>query len=77
MKTDVIWIAGGIDKGNDYSELDTVVREKVKAIVCLGKDNSKIINAFTGTVPTIVVITSYSIHYTKLYDQTTTHLQAW
>jgi UDP-N-acetylmuramoylalanine--D-glutamate ligase len=58
MKTDVIWIAGGIDKGNDYSELDTVVREKVKAIVCLGKDNSKIINAFTGTVPTIVETTS-------------------
>ncbi len=58
MKTDVIWIAGGIDKGNDYSELDTVVREKVKAIVCLGKDNSKIINAFTGTVTTIVETTS-------------------
>jgi UDP-N-acetylmuramoylalanine--D-glutamate ligase len=54
METDVIWIAGGIDKGNDYSELNTVVREKVRAIVCLGKDNQKIISAFNGTVPTII-----------------------
>jgi UDP-N-acetylmuramoylalanine--D-glutamate ligase len=58
QKTDVIWIAGGIDKGNDYSELNSVVREKVKAIVCLGKDNSKIIDAFTDMVPTIVETTS-------------------
>jgi UDP-N-acetylmuramoylalanine--D-glutamate ligase len=58
QKTDVIWIAGGIDKGNDYSELSSVVREKVKAIVCLGKDNSKIIDAFTDMVPTIVETTS-------------------
>ncbi len=41
METDVVWIAGGIDKGNDYSELFPVVRQKVKAIVCLGKDNKK------------------------------------
>jgi UDP-N-acetylmuramoylalanine--D-glutamate ligase len=58
MKPDVIWIAGGIDKGNDYSELDLVVKEKVKAIVCLGKDNHKIIEAFGGVVPTIVETTS-------------------
>jgi UDP-N-acetylmuramoylalanine--D-glutamate ligase len=54
MKSDVIWIAGGIDKGNDYSELSAVVKQKVKAIVCLGKDNHKIIEAFRDTVPTIV-----------------------
>ena len=58
MKTRVVWIAGGIDKGNDYSELNTVVKEKVKAIVCLGKDNQKIINSFSGLVPTIVETTS-------------------
>jgi UDP-N-acetylmuramoylalanine--D-glutamate ligase len=58
MKTDVVWIAGGIDKGNDYAELNTVVKEKVKAIVCLGKDNQKIISAFTGIVPTIIETTS-------------------
>lgn len=43
----IIWIAGGVDKGNDYSELIPIVAKKVKAIVCLGKDNSKIINAFS------------------------------
>ncbi len=54
METDVIWIAGGVDKGNDYSELFTVVNKKVKAIVCLGRDNRKIIEAFSDKVPTIV-----------------------
>lgn len=54
MKSDVVWIAGGIDKGNDYSELASLVKQKVKAIVCLGKENSKIINAFKDMVPTIV-----------------------
>ena len=58
MKTEVIWIAGGVDKGNDYSELNGVVKEKVKAIVCLGKDNQKIVNAFSDLVPTIVETTS-------------------
>jgi len=58
METDVIWIAGGIDKGNDYSELFQVVRQKVKAIVCLGKDNHKIVEAFSDKVPTIVETTS-------------------
>lgn len=42
----IIWIVGGIDKGNDYSMLVPIVKEKVKAIICLGKDNSTIIKAF-------------------------------
>ena len=54
MKSKVIWIAGGVDKGNDYSELTELVREKVKALVCLGTDNEKIKKAFEGIVPTIV-----------------------
>lgn len=58
METPVVWIAGGIDKGNDYSELYQVVRQKVKAVVCLGKDNKKIIEAFNGLVPTIIETTS-------------------
>ncbi len=58
METDVVWIAGGIDKGNDYSELFQVVKQKVRAIVCLGKDNKKIIEAFSDKVPTIVETTS-------------------
>lgn len=50
----VIWICGGKDKGNDYTELYGVVKDKVKAIVCLGKDNTKIIAAFKHLVPIIV-----------------------
>jgi len=54
MNTPVVWIVGGIDKGNDYSQLFDLVKEKVKAIVCLGKDNSKIMAAFDGKVKQIV-----------------------
>ncbi|TAL63870.1 MAG: UDP-N-acetylmuramoyl-L-alanine--D-glutamate ligase, partial [Bacteroidetes bacterium] len=54
MENDIVWIVGGIDKGNDYSELFPVVRKKVRAIVCLGKDNKKIVEAFKDKVPTIV-----------------------
>ncbi len=48
MTQPTVWIVGGIDKGNDYSELFELVKTKVKAIVCLGVDNSKIIEAFKG-----------------------------
>ena len=50
----VILILGGVDKGNDYSSLLKLVKEKVKAIVCLGTDNKKIIKTFKSVVPTIV-----------------------
>ncbi len=46
MSTKVVWLVGGTDKGNDYSQLYDLVKEKVKAIVCIGVDNSKIIAAF-------------------------------
>jgi UDP-N-acetylmuramoylalanine--D-glutamate ligase len=46
MKKPIVWIVGGVDKGNDYSQLFDLVRTKVKAIVCLGTDNSKILEAF-------------------------------
>ena len=49
MSTDVVWLVGGVDKGNDYSQLLDLVKEKVKAIVCIGVDNSKIIAAFKDT----------------------------
>jgi UDP-N-acetylmuramoylalanine--D-glutamate ligase len=58
METDVVWIAGGVDKGNDYAELFNIVRQKVKAIVCLGKDNKKIVDSFKDIVPTIVETSS-------------------
>lgn len=54
MKTPVIWIVGGTDKGNDYSELIPFVQRKVKAIVCLGVDNKKIIDTFQNIVSNIV-----------------------
>lgn len=47
MKTPTIWIVGGVDKGNDYTEIEELVKEKVKAIVCLGVDNKKIIDFFS------------------------------
>lgn len=54
ISTPVVWIVGGVDKGNDYSLLFDLVAEKVKAVVCLGKDNTKIHRAFEGMVPAIV-----------------------
>ncbi len=54
MKGKVVWIVGGIDKGNDYSILHSLVREKVKSIVCLGKDNSKIHQSFDDIIETVV-----------------------
>lgn len=54
MEAETVWIVGGVDKGNEYSELLSLVNEKVKAIVCLGIDNSRIQNAFSNCVDTIV-----------------------
>ncbi|MCB0760237.1 MAG: UDP-N-acetylmuramoyl-L-alanine--D-glutamate ligase [Flavobacteriales bacterium] len=54
MDKPVIWIAGGVDKGNDYNELMPLVQERVKALICLGKDNSKLHEAFGGVVDQIV-----------------------
>jgi len=49
----IVWIAGGVDKGNDYKRLNDLVKERVKAIVCLGNSNSKIHNAFNGHIKQI------------------------
>ncbi|MFC5047092.1 UDP-N-acetylmuramoyl-L-alanine--D-glutamate ligase [Aquimarina hainanensis] len=54
MKSSTVWIVGGVDKGNDYSLLYPLINEKVKAIICLGIDNEKIINAFGNCVDNIV-----------------------
>lgn len=51
MQDPTVWIAGGVDKGNNYAELEELVRTKVKALVCMGKDNAKLIEAFSGIVP--------------------------
>jgi len=54
VKGSTVWIVGGVDKGNDYSELFNLVENKVKAIVCLGKDNDRVIKAFNGKVESIM-----------------------
>ncbi|HSG68440.1 MAG TPA: UDP-N-acetylmuramoyl-L-alanine--D-glutamate ligase [Bacteroidales bacterium] len=61
MKNNVIWIAGGIDKGNDYGMLRELVSEKVKAIVCLGQDNEKLKEAFSDIVENIVETKSMDV----------------
>lgn len=53
METPVIWIAGGLDKGNDYAQLDELVRHKVKALICLGVDNLKLVDYFVDKVSSI------------------------
>lgn len=54
MDKPTVWIVGGVDKGNDYAELMDLVRDKVKAIICLGVDNKKLMETFSGVIPTIV-----------------------
>lgn len=54
MSSPTVWIVGGVDKGNDYSELNALVNEKVKAIICLGVDNTKLIEAFGAVVDIMV-----------------------
>ena len=56
MKAPLIWIAGGVDKGNDYEELRPVVEGKVKALICLGTDNAKLMAAFADIVPLIIEV---------------------
>jgi UDP-N-acetylmuramoylalanine--D-glutamate ligase len=67
MTAPTIWIVGGVDKGNDYSSLAELVKDKVKAIVCLGVDNSKIHNAFEGSVDTIIDASSMKEAVNKAY----------
>jgi UDP-N-acetylmuramoylalanine--D-glutamate ligase len=65
MNSPVVWIAGGVDKGNDYDILKELVQKKVKAIVCLGKDCAKIKEAFSDIVEIIAETTSMeeAVHY--------------
>lgn len=58
MKAPTIWIVGGVDKGNDYDELMPLVREKVKSIICLGVDNSKIKAAYESVVDNLIEVQS-------------------
>jgi len=53
MDNDLIWIVGGIDKGNDYADLIPLVEQKVKHMICLGTDNQKLIDTFSKHVETV------------------------
>jgi len=68
MSNEVILILGGVDKGNDYSSMKDLVKEKVKALICLGKDNSKIISAFEELSLKIEEATSMEEAVRKAYS---------
>lgn len=68
MTTPTVLILGGKDKGNDYTEIENLVKEKVKAIVCMGKDNSKLLDFFTGKVPEIFDTHSISEAVKKCHE---------
>ena len=53
MKRPTVWIAGGTDKGNDYTPIKEFARRKVKALICMGVDNAKLVRDFQGIVPVI------------------------
>ena len=67
MESPTIWIVGGIDKGNDYSELTKLVSKKVKAIICLGVNNMKIMDHFENIVEYIAETTSMSEAVSEAY----------
>ena len=58
VKKNIIWIAGGIDKGNEYEQIDDLVKHKVKGLVCLGKDNSRLTGYFGTKVDLIAEVES-------------------
>ncbi|SDS16283.1 UDP-N-acetylmuramoylalanine--D-glutamate ligase [Winogradskyella sediminis] len=65
MDAPTVWIVGGVDKGNEYRELFPFVNEKVKAIICLGTDNAKLIESF-GNMVDVVVETQYMSEAVKI-----------
>jgi UDP-N-acetylmuramoylalanine--D-glutamate ligase len=65
MDTPTVWIVGGVDKGNNYEELFPFINEKVKAIICLGVDNEKLMNTF-GNMVDIIIETQYMSEAVKI-----------
>jgi UDP-N-acetylmuramoylalanine--D-glutamate ligase len=65
MDTPTVWIVGGVDKGNQYEELFRFVNEKVKAIICLGVDNEKLMKTFGGMTD-VIVETQYMSEAVKI-----------
>ncbi len=71
MNRPVIWIAGGVDKGNEYTMLKSLIVQKVKAIICLGTGNEKIHKAFSGLVGNVVDVTTMeeAVKYSQLLGE--------
>ena len=65
MNVPTVWIVGGVDKGNDYTSLFPFVNEKVKAIICLGKDNEALFDAF-GNMVDVIIETQYMSEAVKI-----------
>ena len=65
MDAPTVWIVGGVDKGNDYKELFPFINEKVKAIICLGVDNTKLFEAF-GNMVDVIIETEYMSEAVKI-----------
>lgn len=68
MDRPVVWIAGGTDKGNDYEPLYELVKDKVKALICMGVDNTKLHKCFDGMVDTVVDASSAKEAVEKAYS---------
>ena len=68
MTKDIIWIAGGVDKGNDYNELSELVREKVKSIICIGESKSNLHEAFKGDIDNILDVNTMSEAVFRSYE---------
>ncbi len=64
----IVWIAGGIDKGNDYAELYNVVEGKVKALICLGEHHENLVKAFTGKINTVEIAKDMEEALDKAYE---------
>ena len=67
MENPVIWIAGGVDKGNDYSSLVEIAKDKVKALICMGVNNEKLIAAFKNVIPVVDIAGSAHEAVAKAY----------
>jgi len=68
MDKPVLWIAGGVDKGNDYSALMDLVHDRVKVLICMGKDNRALHEAFGGKVPVMVNVRSMQEAVQRAYQ---------
>lgn len=68
IKKNIIWVAGGIDKGNEYEQIESLVKEKVKGLVCLGDDNSRLTGYFAGKLDLIAEVGSTKDAVNQAFD---------